>query len=545
MPLTNKQIAIFFDTLAKLMELHDENPFRIRSYKNAYISIRKLHSPIAEMSPKDIRSISKIGTSIADKILEIIDNQQLEMLQEYQDKTPKGILKLLNIKGIGPKKIKTIWKELSIENPVELLYACNENRLLELKGFGQKTQEDIAQKILFSMQNSDLFLWANEEEEAQILFDFFRKKIAPSHQLSFTGAFRRKDPVLAAIELITDVNIEFLAQAYPRLDRTDATLSGKSKNGFPFKITHCKPEEYGNVLFESTGKADFNQLVYKKIKAVKPTSTEGAIFAQANLPYCPPELRWGQIPTETTIKNIITKKDIKGVIHAHSQWSDGHNSILEMAQEAQNKGYQYLVITDHSKSAFYANGLQVDRVLAQMKEIDSINRKMIDFYVFKGIECDIRHDGNLDYDDDLLEKFDIIIASVHANLRMDKHTSTKRLIKAIEHPKTRILGHLTGRLLLAREGYPIDLDKILDACAKHNVAIELNANPYRLDIDYQNIGKALDRGVRISINPDAHSIQGIDDIQYGVWAARKAGVSAKDNLSSLSFTQFQDFIKNH
>ena len=543
MQMTNKQIASYFDDLVKLMEIHDENPFRIRSYKNAYLSIRKLTTPISNMSPTEIKAIPRIGASISEKILEIIDNQQLTTLKTYQAKTPKGILELLKIKGIGSKKIKIIWKELGIESPVELLYACNENRLVELKGFGQKTQTAIAQKITFALQNSDLFLWATIKNEADILFDFFREKIAKKHQLSFTGAFRRKDPVLESIELITDVDIDFLAQAYPKLERSNATtLAGKSKLGIPFKIFHCSTNEFGNKLFESTGESDFNQLVFEKIKVLQPTPKEKNIFAQANLPYCPPELRWNQIPDNKIIENLITQRDIKGIIHAHSQWSDGHNSILEMALEAQKNGYEYLVITDHSKSAFYANGLQVDRILAQMEEIDAINQKLDGFHVFKGIESDIRNDGNLDYDDDLLGKFDIIIASIHSNLRMDCSTATQRLITAIEHPKTRILGHLTGRLLLAREVYPIDLDKVLDACAKHQVAVELNANPYRLDIDYQHIRKALDKGVQISINPDAHSIQGIGDIQYGILAARKAGVSSKDNLSSLSLEQFQKFI---
>ncbi len=543
MKITNKEVASYFDSLVKLMEIHDDNPFKIRSYKNAYLNIRKLSKPIAEMSPIEIKSIPRIGASTLDKILEIIDNQQLTLLKEYQNKTPKGILQLLKIKGIGPKKIKTIWKELGIESPVELLYACNENRLVQLKGFGQKTQTDIAQKINFFLQNSDSFLWANIKNEADILFEFFREKIPKKNRLSFTGAFRRKDPILKAIEFVTDVDINFLAQAYPQLKKqANTALTGKSKLGVPFKIFHCPTDEFGKKLFDTSGKKEFNQLVLDKIKNLHPSPNEEAIFAQAKLPFCPPELRWGSLPSDQIIKNLITKNDIKGVIHAHSQWSDGHNTILEMALEAQKNGYEYLVITDHSKSAFYANGLQAEQVLAQMEEIDAINQKLDGFHVLKGIESDIRNDGNLDYDDDLLDKFDIIIASIHSNLRMDRTTATQRLIAAIEHPKTRILGHLTGRLLLAREGYPIDIDRILDACAKHQVAVELNANPYRLDIDYQHIRKALDKGVQISINPDAHSIQGIGDIQYGILAARKAGVAAKNNLSSLSLEQFQKFI---
>lgn len=541
MKITNKKIASFFDQLVKLMELHEENPYKIRSNKNAYLTIRKHPTPLSDLSPTEIKSIPRIGASSANKILEIIDYQQLSALKPYIDKTPAGIIELLKIKGIGPKKIKTIWRELKIETPIELLYACYENRLIELKGFGEKTQKDIIKKIKFSMSNRDLFLWANIEKEAQVLFDFFRKEIPNHHQISFTGAFRRKDPILANIELITDTDIDFLAKAYPKLNQQDNTLAGKTKGNIPFIIHHCSPKKFGNKLFETTGDDVFIQEISKKISS-ESVPNEEAIFAQAGLPYCPPELRWATFPSPKTIQNLITKEDIKGVIHAHSQWSDGHHSIAEMATASQEKGYEYLVMTDHSKSAFYARGLQPDRVLAQMAEIDELNKNLANFHIFKGIESDILSSGQLDYDEELLEQFDLIIASIHSNLRMDLATATKRLIKAIEHPKTRILGHLTGRLLLAREGYPIDFERITDACAANQVAIELNANPYRLDIDYRQISTLLNKGVKISINPDAHSTAGIDDIQYGVFAARKAGVAPTDNISSLALDDLKTWL---
>ncbi len=544
--MTNKEIAAYFDRLAKIMELHQDNPFKIRTYKNAYLSIRKSPTPLAEMSIENITSIKGIGKNTALKIKEIVDNQRLTALEDFYKKTPKGVIEILEIKGIGPKKVRTIWKDLQVESPVELLYACNENRLTALKGFGKKTQADIIEKIYFSMRNRDLFLYAAVFPEGEILLDFFSQNLPPNRQISFTGPFREKDLLLSKINFITNADFTDFAQAYPKLEATDNTqLNGISKGNIPFSIQFVSSEEYGLALFNSTGSEEFQKLVLSSINGTHQTKNEKAIFAQANLPVIPPELRWNTIiPKQSTIDNLITINDIKGVIHSHSQWSDGHNTIEEMALAAKEKGYEYLVITDHSKSAFYANGLKKERVLAQFKEIEELNKKIAHFYIFKGIESDILFNGNLDYEDSLLDQFDVVIASIHSNLKMDKATATNRLIKAIENPYTHILGHPTGRLLLAREGYPVNFEKVIDACAANQVAIELNANPYRLDLDYQWIEKAINKGVKISINPDAHSTKGIDDIQYGVFAARKGGLTPLDNISSSSLKDFKTFLQS-
>ncbi len=544
--MTNKEIAAYFDRLAKIMELHQDNPFKIRTYKNAYLSIRKTPTPLAEMSSNDITSIKGIGKNTALKIREIIDNQRLKNLEDFYKKTPKGVIEILGIKGIGPKKVRTIWKELEVESPGELLYACHENRLIELKGFGEKTQADIIEKIHFSMRNQDLFLYATALPEAIILLEFFSKKLEKGKQISFTGSFREKAIILDKIEFITDGDFDIFAQAYPKLNSTKLKqLDGISKGNIPFSIQFVSSKEYGLTLFNTTGSHGFQKLVLSKINGTHQTESEAAIFAQANLPFVPPELRWeNKIPMQSTIDDLITINDIKGVIHSHSQWSDGHNTIEQMALAAQEKDYEYLVMTDHSKSAFYANGLKRERVLAQFEEIEKLNKEIDDFHIFKGIESDILYDGKLDYEDSLLSQFDVVIASIHSNLKMDEATATNRLIKAIENPYTQILGHPTGRLLLAREGYPVNIEKVIDACAANQVAIELNANPYRLDIDHQWIAMALNKGVKISINPDAHSTKGIDDIQFGLFAARKGGLTAKDNISSFSLKEFKSYLQS-
>jgi DNA polymerase (family 10) len=274
--------------------------------------------------------------------------------------------------------------------------------------------------------------------------------------------------------------------------------------------------------------------------------SEEDIFKAANIPFIPAYLREDAsiIDTATNkgLPSIIMPSDIKGIIHSHSKWSDGSNTILDMATAAKAKGLEYLVISDHSKSAFYASGLQEDRIIAQHKEIDQINKQLAPFKIFKSIESDILNDGSLDYAPGMLQSFDLIIASVHSNLKMQEEKAMQRLITAIENPYTNILGHMTGRLLLSRKGYPVNHQKIIDACAANSVVIELNAHPRRLDIDWRMIGKALDKGVLISINPDAHAIEGFNDCRYGVLVAQKAGVTKDNNLSSYTLDAFEKWV---
>ena len=242
------------------------------------------------------------------------------------------------------------------------------------------------------------------------------------------------------------------------------------------------------------------------------------------------------------LNNIIELKDIKGIIHTHTKYSDGSNSIEEMAQHCMQKGYEYLVISDHSKSAFYANGLSVERIIEQHQEIDQLNLKYPNFKIYKSIESDILYDGSIDYEDNVLQMFDLVIASVHSNLRMTEEKAMERLIKAIENPHTTILGHLTGRLLLSRKGYPINHQKVIDACAENDVVIELNANPNRLDIDYKWIDYCQQKNVKIAINPDAHNLAGISDVRFGVIAARKGLLFKRNTLNTLTQSEFDDFI---
>jgi DNA polymerase (family X) len=548
--MTNKEIAKNFTFLADLMELHKENSFKIRTYQNAYITLRKLDTPLAEMPEQAIAELKGVGKAVAEKIKELVETGKMSTLEKYKDMTPVGVQDMLQIKGFGPKKIFSIWKDLEIDNVGELYYACIENRLIQLHGFGLKTQEDLKAKIEYFQKSRNKFRFGDVEKEANSIFEAL-KTAFPKAKIEFTGAYRRLDPIIERIEFIfsDEKNIQdfFDGVKYIFNKSIENASLGVTEDGLPFTIFEVAADEFGSKQFRYSSTKGFIERFLKEAKATdfKGISTEEAVFEKAQIPYVLPELREDIYEDISKISNIdlIQFADIKGVVHTHSTWSDGLNSIADMADASQKAGYEYLVMSDHSQAAFYANGLNTERFLAQMKEIDELNAKNPSFKIFKSIECDILYDGRLDMTEDLLKKFDLVIASVHSQLKMDETKATERLIKAIENPLTSILGHPTGRLLLSRAGYPIDHKKVIDACAANQVVLELNASPYRLDLDWTWIPYALEKNVMISINPDAHSREGIKDIHFGVLAARKGSLSKEMCLNTLSAADFLAKLK--
>ncbi len=549
--MTNKEIARTFQYLGNIMELHGENPYKIRSYQNAYINLRKLDEPLANMSDEQISGIKGVGAAISGKIRELLDHGKMATLEKYKEMTPEGVQEMLNIKGFGPKKIAVIWKDLGVETIGELLYAVNENRLIELKGFGKKTQDDLKQKLEYYQKSKNKFHYAVLEAPAQQLLADLRA-LFPNHLMALTGAIRRRANTLESIEiLMADAN-DFETTAAELLQNITKTTTGwmaSTADELPVIVYECTADSFGSKQFLYTASPQFLDAFVKQYPGVdfKGLAKEESVFEKANLPMIAPEMResdWSlELAKANKLPDLIQASDIKGVIHSHTTWSDGLNTLEEMVAYAKELGYDYIGITDHSKAAFYANGLKPERVLQQMAAIDELNQKMAPFRIFKGIESDILNDGSLDYEEDILKQFDFIIASVHTNLRMDEEKATQRLITAIENPYTTILGHPTGRLLLSRKGYPIDHEKVIDACAANGVAIELNANPYRLDLDWTWIPYALEKGVPISVNPDAHSREGIHDIHFGVLSARKGGLTAATCLNARNAEEFAAYCR--
>ncbi len=541
--MTNKDMASLFHEMANLMELHGENEFKTRTYANAYLNIRKLDIPLGDKSLQELKSMVGIASSIADKIIEIHSKNTFEALETFREKTPAGIREILNIKGLGPKKVKQLWHELNIESPGELQYACQENRLIQLKGFGLKIQADILNSLLYYQSNQHLFL----SHQLKATCENICKKIEELNtglELTITGGIRRMNSIVDKIEYISNHPIKVLPEAFNVSNQNDLLIEGVWDNRIPviIHITNPNPNQWPSILFTTTHGSESFLSLTKEAKNLTSPNSEAEIFKALNMSFIPPECRDLDHFDGFDETLLITNQDIRGVIHNHSTYSDGIYSVKDMALECIRLGYNYLVISDHSKSAGYANGLPMERVEMQWREIDTLNKELAPFHIYKSIESDILADGSLDYDDDFLKGFDLIIASIHSNLKMDESKAMMRLIKAIENPHTRILGHPTGRLLLSRPGYPIDHYKIIDACAANQVCIELNANPLRLDLDWSWIPYAQNKGVLISINPDAHNLLGIQDIQYGVNAARKGGLKKINCLNIKTLSEFNTWI---
>lgn len=549
--LDNYAIADNFSLLAKLMDIHGENSFKAKSYSSAAFTIEKLPAQLSEMPREKIFSVKGIGESVGKKIIEQLETNQLTALNDLLAKTPPGILEMLMIKGIGPKKISVIWKELEIENLGELLYACNENRLLLYKGFGEKTQQNIKDAIEFYLSNAGNYLWAQMETYAAE-FDKRLKENFAKEKFLLAGNFTRHLETLEKIEWVTTAPSEHLKNWFVKneyqivLEETNR-LHAKGKENVLLVFYVTAADTFYQTAFEKNCSEEFLNEWKSQFSFTESYSSEEEIFTAASVDFTPAYLRESpaiiQKARQHTLPKVINPADITGIIHSHSKWSDGVNTIEEMAKAAQKLGLQFLVLSDHSKTAFYANGLTEERIIAQHQEIDEINAKLNPFKIFKSIESDILNDGSLDYPDPVLNSFDIVIASVHSNLKMKEDKAMMRLMRAIENPYTSILGHMTGRLLLSRNGYPVDHKKIIDACAANNVVIELNAHPKRLDIDWRWIDYCLEKNVLISIDPDAHSIDGYADTRYGVLAAQKAGVTKENNLSSFSLAQFETFLQ--
>ena len=548
----NVAIADTFSLLAKLMDIHGENSFKTKTYSIAAFHIEKLPTQLHE-TPKDkLPGIRGIGESVAKKVIEMLETGKLHALEDYISKTPPGVIEMLQIKGIGPKKIHTIWKEMEIESLGELLYACNENRLTIFKGFGEKTQKNVQEAIEFYFLNQGHFLYAQLDAIFPQIEAYLQKLFSPA-KVRVTGAYRRQALTIEELEFVIGETNEMIkpkfqtAQPPELLEETRDSLVYKLKNGLKLRL-YTGEQNITERQFLTTGSQEFVDAFRKAFPSLKYTGGENdeAVFEEARIPFILPCLRETNTIIEHAKKNMLPRliqpEDIRSIIHSHSNWSDGMNTIEEMAQECMKRGYEYLVISDHSQTAFYANGLKEDRVREQQRYIDELNNRLKPFKIFKSIESDILNDGSLDYPEDVLKTFDLVIASVHSNLKMTEEKAMTRLIKAIENPYTRILGHMTGRLLLSRNGYPVDHKKIIEACLANNVVIEINAHPRRLDMDWKWIGYAMEKGVLLSIDPDAHALDGFDDVKFGVLAAQKGGLSRENNLSSFSLKEFESFL---
>ena len=535
----------------QLMELHDENPFKIRSYQSALTTLERGDQDIMLLSDSDLAKVPGVGKSILETIAFLKSTESFPALDEMLLKTPEGILEVLQIKGLGPKKVKVLWEELGITSSHELMEACQSGKVANIKGFGAKTQDTIIANLEFTASNTGKWLFADIESTIDDLANILQQL---SPQVAVVGDFARHLEIITRAEFViasdnlTSIKKQVLDIGSVEWDLSKSgpmTYRGKMKNLSLDILVHFSSESdflwkklaHTASPFHLRLQGSDQETVAQLLKK-RDYSTEEEFFSIHQLQHIPVEMREGldevELARANKIPELITEKDLKGILHNHSTYSDGKHSLRQMAEYCKELGYEYLGISDHSRTAFYAGGLTIEQIEKQHEEIDGLNKELFPFKIFKGIESDILSDGSLDYPDEVLAKFDFIVSSIHSVLNMDINRATTRLITAIQNPYTTILGHPTGRLLLRRAGYPIDHKAIIDACAAHNVVIEINANPWRLDLDWRWIRYAMDQGVKVSINPDAHAIEGYSDMKYGILVGRKGGLTKEMTLNTLS-----------
>ena len=568
---TKETVIKTLEDIAVLLELTGENPFKSRAYMNAARNLEKVESDLNEVVQQGkIYEIEGVGDAIGKKIVELMTTGKLEYYEKLKSSVPPGHLEMLKISGLGPKKIHALYEQLGIKTIGELEYACHENRLVELKGFGKKSQENILAGIEKLKVYKERRLYAEVEGQAEALLKSL-KEYKDISAISIGGSLRRGNETVKDIDILaSSSNPEKLARAFANLDEVASVVaSGETKvsvnlkSGVNADLRIVTKDEFPYALHHFTGSKEHNTAMRGRAKdmGIKMNEyglfrgeknilcrSEEDIFSALNLQFIPPELRenMGEIEAaeKDTLPKLVEEKDVQGLFHIHTNFSDGTDTLESIVLAAKKMGLKYIGISDHSRSAYYAGGLKAEDIQRQHELIDNLNDKHAPFYIFKGTEADILPDGSLDYDEGILARFDFVIAAVHSNFNMSAIEMTGRIKKALQNNYTTMLAHPTGRLLLSREPYALNIMEIIDAAAQFGKALELNANPHRLDLDWRNCIHAKKKGVKIAINPDAHQTAGLQDISFGIKIARKGWLEKGDCLNCLNLKRMKAYLLN-
>ena len=546
--MSNSEIAEIIELTGKLLDLHDQDEMRSKTYLGMIFSLERLEENLSELNVEELQKIRGIGKLMSANILEIVKTGTLKELQDLISVTPEGVFEMFKVKGIGVKKIKLLWKEIGIDNLNDLKIACENGKIAGIKGFGEKTQAAILESLQFLQEQEGKLRMNTAEELSKLIIENIRQEypeaeeagqvVRKCQEVDILSFLVKKDG-FGGIKLTSEIFKQDLQASSPNVWRG---FYGEFKINIEIEKSSTKDWVSKKIIKNSSENHlklinDSGDSLLKNISNQTFQSEEEA-YKAFGCNFIIPEMREGINEIEWSknndIEDLISWDKLKGTVHNHSKYSDGNHTLQQMADFCKDLGLEYFGIADHSQTAQYASGLWPETVIKQQLEIDQLNANYQGFEILKGIESDILTNGDLDYETDILKTFDYIVASVHSVLNMDKEKATQRLIRAIENPYTSILGHLSGRLLLSRKGYPLDYPKIIDACAANKVVMELNASPYRLDIDWKWINLCLEKGVWISINPDAHEMNGIYDMKYGVAVARKAGLLASQTLNAQS-----------
>jgi DNA polymerase (family 10) len=559
------RIAQIIDEMGTLLELRGENPFRCRAYHTAAQALVHLAGELPEMiADGSLKDIPGIGETMHAKIVQLATTGHLPSYDELRQSTPPGLVALLRIPGLGPKKIKALHDTLKIESLADLRAAGESGQIAKLTGFGAKTEAKILEGIAFVEKAGERIL----QSDALRLVAPILKAVRDHPKViraEICGSLRRRAETIGDLDILfSSKHAPAVLDAFVKLpqvatvlahgptkasirlaDGVQCDLRGVDDTQYPFALHYFTGSKAHNIAVRKRALArgfTLNEYALTGPKGPIPCKTEAELFAELGLAEIPPELREdnGEIEAASAgrLPDLVDLGDLTGTFHCHTDWSDGGATLAEMGEAARARGMHYLGIADHSRSARYAGGLTIERVHDQWAEIDSLNKTFGGkFHLFKGTECDILADGSLDYPDELLDGFDYVVASVHSNFNLPAEEMTKRLVKAASNPRVTMLGHPTGRLLLARDGYAVDLDAVIDAAAAAGTLIEINANPHRLDLDATHCRRAGQKGVTIVINPDAHSVGGLDDLVYGVSVARRGWLTKRDVWNTGKFAE--------
>jgi DNA polymerase (family 10) len=568
--MTHQELSDILEEIGTLLELKGENPFKCRAYHNASRIIASSTIDLKELiEAKELTSLKGIGSGIAEVITELYTTGKSSVHDELKSSLPEGLLELLRIPGLGPKRVKILHATLHIANIPQLQEAAMNHRLANLTGFGEKIEKNVLEAIERLTSYAAKHLYSVAEESANKILRVLQDTRGV-HLAEIAGSLRRKKEIIGDIDLLVSCDESKSAQimnvfiSHPEVEKVLGHGETKSsvllKTGITCDLRIVRKEEYPFALSYFTGSKEhnvslrtlakqfgwsLNEYGFSKIdskekrgkaKRIVRCNNESDIYEALGLSYIPPELRenTGEIEAarKHALPDLIEEKDIKGTFHCHTSYSDGRNTLVEMVHAAMDLGWEYIGIADHSKIAAYANGLSLERVKLQHKEIDILNKKLKKCHIFKGTEVDILSDGSLDWSDKVLERFDYVVASIHSKFTMSEEEATRRLIKAIKNRHVTILGHPTGRLLLQRDGYPVNMKDVITAASDHGKMIEINADPQRLDLDWRYCRFAKEMGVKIAINPDAHTTRGLKNVHYGVGIARKGWLEKKDVINT-------------
>ena len=558
----NHEISEIFSKMADILELKGENIFKINAYRKASRILKDMQDDVEYLQKSNsLKEIPGFGKAIVGKIEEYLSSGKIIRYEELKSQISKGLIKLLKIQNLGPKTVVLANKKLAVKNINNLKRVIEDGSLAQLPGMGAKKVANIKKSVEYYLKSQTRITLGSAMPIAEEILEQLKEKF-PKEKITIAGSIRRRKETTGDIDiLVASEHSKDVIDSFVKLPMvTDIIAHGETKSsvrineeGIQVDLRVVQPDSFGAALQYFTGSKAHNIKlrglakkkslkineygVFKGEKKICGT-TEKEVYNSLGLKWIPPEMREDRGEVELSFENklpdLIELKDIKGDFHVHSTYSDGHYSISEMAEKAKELGYEYLGICDHSKAAYYANGVNEERLLSEMKEIDDLNRSMDGFKILKGSEVDILPNGSLDFSDDILKQLDIVVASIHSAF---KQSPTDRILKAIENPYVDIIAHPTGRLINIREGYEIDLHQIFKKAAQTNTAIELNSHPDRLDLSDLNSKKAASMGVIIAIDTDSHRIEHLNNMRYGIGTARRAWLNKNNVLNCLTYNQ--------